>query len=332
MAPKKKFAIVIPAFLKLPPLNLPKFSLKGKTAAILGGVIIGLSLGLNEYFLHRASVTIYLPSQTIKKSIAEAIDYKVASLSADFTETTATTGKKEIGDKAKGSVSIHNFDDKERVFSKGTTLTAAGLQFVLDGDIKVASSTLAADGSAKLPGKSNGTVTAASIGPESNVAKNQRFKIDDLPTSDFFAINEAALSGGTKKEIRTVAKADQDRLEKATLDKAKKETKSPSLSSAEAIVPDMSEIDLVESKFSKEVGEEGDSLTLNTKAETTYFSYNKPALNKKILDELKKELKSGYRIDEANLNFKITGAKINKDDLLELNLGVNSKAVKEFEI
>ncbi|MFH0979586.1 MAG: hypothetical protein V1803_01425 [Candidatus Roizmanbacteria bacterium] len=326
---KLKIKWQLPKFPKLPVFNF-KFSLKGKTAAILGVIIIVLSLGLNEYFFHRAQLTIYLPFQTIKKTIEETIDYKVASLSADFTGTTTTTGKKEIGDKAKGSVNIHNFDDKEKVFSKGTTLEAAGLQFILDGDVKVASSTLAVDGSAKLPGKSVGLITALNIGPESNLSKNQRFKIGNLAINDFFAINETPLSGGTKKEIRTVAKADQDKLEKSIADDAKKQMKIPSLSKEEAIIPDLSQINLTMRKFSKEVGEESNSLTLNAKAKTTYFSYNKANLNKKILYGLKKDLKQGYQIKEGNLNFKITDAEINNDNLLSLKLDVNSRAVKEF--
>ena len=327
---KPKIKWRVPRFPKLPAFNF-KFSLKGKTAAILGVFIIGLSLGLNEYFFHRAQLTIYLPSQTIKKTIEETINYKVASLSADFTETTTTSGKKEIGDKAKGSVNIHNFDDKERVFSKGTTLETAGLQFILDGDVKIASSTLAADGSAKLPGKSAGSITAVNIGSEGNLSKNQRFKIGNLAANDFFAINESPLSGGTKKEIRTVAKVDQDKLEKSILDKAKKQMKTPSSSKEEAIISDLSEINLTARKFSKEVGEEGDSLTLNAEAKTTYFSYNKANLNKKILSGLKKDLKQGYRVEEGNLNFKITNAEIKDDDLLTLELDVNSKAIKEFD-
>ncbi|PJC80789.1 hypothetical protein CO008_00965, partial [Candidatus Roizmanbacteria bacterium CG_4_8_14_3_um_filter_36_12] len=217
-----------------------------------------------------------------------------------------------------------------KIFSKGTTLEAAGLQFILDGDVKVASSTLAADGSAKLPGKSAGSITAVNIGTESNLSKNQRFKIGNLVTSDFFAINESPLSGGTKKEIRTVAKVDQDKLEKSILDKAKNQMKTPSSSKEEAIIPDLFEIVLTARKFSKEVSEEGDSLTLNTKAKTTYFSYNKANLNKKILNGLKKDLKQGYQVEESNLNFKITNTEINDDNLLSLKLDVNSRAVREF--
>jgi len=326
---KPKIKWQLPKLPNLPVFNL-KFSLKGKTAAVLGVVIIGLSFILNEYFFHQAQLTVYLPSQQIKKTIEESLDYKVASLSADFSEDILTSGKKEIGDKAKGSVNIHNFDDNERVFNKGTILTAAGLRFILDNDVKVASSTLAADGSAKLPGKNSGSITASDIGPESNLSKNQRFKIDDLSINNFFAVNEAALSGGTKKQIRTVAKADQDKLEKTILEKAKKQTKTPLLGDGETIVSDLSKTELVDKKFSKEIGEESDSLTLVTKAKTTYFSYSKTSLLKKILAQLKKNLKSEYQIEEKNINFKIMESEINDDDQLFLKLSVTGKAIKEF--
>lgn len=320
---------MLPKFPKLPAFNL-KFSLKGKTIVILGAIIIGLSLGLNEYFFHRAQLTVYLPYQTIKKTLEETVDYKISSMSADFSKTTTTTGKKEIGDKAKGSVNIHNFDSIEKVFSKGTTFEANGLQFVLDTEVKVASSTLTADGSAKLPGKNIGSITAVNLGPEGNLSKNQRFKIGDLPVNNFFAINDEPLTGGSKKEIRTIAKADQDKLEKSTLDEAKKQMKIPHLSKEEVIISSLSEINLTSVKFSKEVDEEGNSLTLNSKAEITHFFYNKLILNKKIIDGLKKELKKGYQIEEGNLNYKITNAKITNGNFISLKLDVNSKAVKEF--
>ena len=92
---KPKIKWQLPKLPNLPVFNL-KFSLKGKTAAVLGVVIIGLSFILNEYFFHQAQLTVYLPSQQIKKTIEESLDYKVASLSADFSEDILTSGKKEI--------------------------------------------------------------------------------------------------------------------------------------------------------------------------------------------------------------------------------------------
>ncbi len=320
--PKKSFSLITIAKIDLS-------FLKGRIGIILGIVIIILSLFANEYFFHRAQLTIYLSSQAIKKSISEAVNYKTASQSADFSETIATTGKKEIGDKAKGTVSIHSFDNKERTFNKGISLEASGLKFILDGDVKVASSSLAADGSAKLPGKSNGTITAVNIGPESNLSKGQRFQIEDLAKENFFAINETAFSGGSKKEIRTVSLTDQKNLEKAVTDKAKKQEKAPTFSKNEEIIADLSEITLTDPKFSKEVGEEGDKLTLNATVETNYYAYNRNSLLEKIIKEISQEVKPEFIVRKENVNFVIKDVE-KTDDNLQLDLDVKAKAVKKF--
>lgn len=316
--------------------SLPKIDLsflkvlKGRLGVIIGLSIIIVSLFLNEYFFHKAQMTIYLPSQTIEKSITEKIEFKTATATADFSESITTTGKRSIGDKAKGSVNIHNFSSNERIFTKGTNLTANNLEFLLDAEVKVASSSIAADGSAKLPGKSQGSITAVEIGPESNLSKGQRFKIGDLSSDDFFAISDTVLSGGSRKEIRTVAKVDQDKLTEKILDKAGKQMRPPSLKNNEEIVDSLSSIELDEEKFSKEVGEEGDSVSLTTKSRMTFFVYDKVNLDKKIIAELKKDLKSGFKIAEKSLSYKIKEAKTD-NKLLTVDLDIDTKAIKDLD-
>ncbi len=328
--PKKNFNLnMLP---KLPKITLPKIDLsflKGRTGIFLGIVIIVMSLFANEYFFHRAQLTIYLPSQVIKKSVTETVDFKTASQSADFSESIATTGKKDIGNSAKGTVAISSFDDKERTFTKGTSLDAGGLKFILDADVKVASSTLAADGSAKLPGKSNGAITASAIGPESNLSKGQRFKIDDLAKENYFAINDSALSGGSKKTIRTVSLTDQKNLEKAVVDKAQKQEKAPVFSKSEEVIPDLSETKLTDAKYSNEVGEESDKLTLTAKAETNYFAFDKDMLSGKLISEVIQDVKPGYKTGKDSVSFTIKKVK-KTDTSLKLDLDAKVKAVMDF--
>lgn len=304
--------------------------LKGKFAVILGTVIIFISLFLNEYFFHQAQITIYLPSHTLKKEMTEEIEYRTASVTADFNQSVTTSGKKVVGDKAKGSIIIHNFDSIERIFTKGTKLTANNLEFILDSDIKVASSTIAADGSAKLPGKASGSITAADIGFEGNLGKGQRFKIDDLSMENYFGINDSTLSGGSKKEVRIVTKADYDNLKAEILNKAKKEVKTPTLSMNESIIADLTQVNLEEEKFSQEIGKESDNVSLSAKIKTIFYFYNRTKLNKKIVSELKKNLKPGFRIDEKSLSYRIVDSAVKKN-LLKIDLQINAKAIKEFD-
>jgi hypothetical protein len=223
-------------------------------------------------------------------------------------------------------VTIHNFDDKEKIFPKGTVLQTANLSFVLDTDVKVASSTLTADGSAKLPGKNNGTVTASQIGIESNISKSQRFSIEGLSTATFFAVNDSAFSGGSKKQIQTVSKKDQENLKASIIDKAKNQIPSIKISSDETIASSLSETDFNKMIFSNEIGEESSKLTLQAKVNTTQYLYNKKLFIDKILILLKPEINKDYSLKKENIIYTIN--KISKNDkFLTIDTKIKAKAI-----
>ena len=223
-------------------------------------------------------------------------------------------------------MTISNFDDKEKVFAKGSVLQAAKLNFILDTEVKVASSSLTADGSAKLPGKNTGAVTAAQIGPESNLAKSQRFSFDGLSSSTYFAVNESAFTGGSKKQIQTVSKKDQDDLRSTIMNKAKKEIPSIKVLPNEAVASSISEVILSKIVFSKEIGEEGSKLTLQATADTTQYLYDKDIFINKVIVLLKPEIKENYSIEKGNVFYTVNKI-IKKDDVLTIDAEVKAKAV-----
>jgi len=303
-----------------------KVNFSGKIFIIIGILIIALGFFSNEYFFHKAKLTVYLPTQKMEKTVKIELDYRTSSSSASFSETANTTGKQDIGDKARGNVTISNFDDKEKVFAKGSVLQAAKLNFILDTEVKVASSSLTADGSAKLPGKNTGAVTAAQIGPESNLAKSQRFSFDGLSSSTYFAVNESAFTGGSKKQIQTVSKKDQDDLRSTIMNKAKKEIPSIKVLPNEAVASSISEVILSKIVFSKEIGEEGSKLTLQATADTTQYLYDKDIFINKVIVLLKPEIKENYSIEKGNVFYTVNKI-IKKDDVLTIDAEVKAKAV-----
>lgn len=307
-------------------INFFKPNFSGKIFAIVGVLIIIFSFFVNEYFFHKVDLIIYLPTQNLEKNIKLDLEYRTSSSSASFTETANSSGKQEIGDKARGQVTIHNFDDKEKIFSKGSVLQASKLEFVLDTDIKVASSSLTTDGSAKLPGKSNGSITAVSIGTESNISKNQRFAFDGLSSTTYFAVNDSAFTGGTKKQIQTVSKKDQEDLKSIVINKAKKETPSIKVLPNEAVASSLSETDFNKISFSKEVGEESSKLTLQATVDTTQYLYNKDLFIEKVLSQLGSEVKNGYKLEKENITYVINKV-IKDDDLLNIDAKIKAKAV-----
>lgn len=314
--------------LLLPKINwkIPTFKIKNSLIAIVGVLIIFLGLFINEYFFHKAQLTIFLPTQNLEKNVSINISYRVATSSANFSETTDTTGKQEVGDRAHGSVTIHNFDDKEKIFAKDSLLKTSNLSFVLDSEIKVASSTLTADGSAKLPGKNSGSITASQIGQESNLSKNQRFAFDGLSSTTYFAVNDSALIGGSKKQIQTVSKKDQENLKTIIVNKSKKEIPSIKVLPNEAIASSLSETDFSKTLFSKELGEESSRLNLDATVSMTQYLYDKKIFTDKILTLLRPEVNNDYVLESNNVSY-VANKFTNKDNFLTIDANVKAKAV-----
>ena len=300
-------------------------------SVIFGIIFILLSLILNELFFHKATLTVFFPSISLsKKIVTDSLQFYVSTSSANFTDSKATTGKRDIGEEAKGEVIISNFDDKEKVFARGTILETGGIQFSLDNDIKVASSSLTADGSAKLPGKNNGAVTAVNIGPEGNISKGARFKIDDLSQSVYFALNDNTFSGGTRKQIQTVSKKDTQDLETNIMNKAKKAPSSTVDTSRldEEKITQLSKMELRDKKLSKEVGGEAANVTLQATVDTSYFYIKKSELLNYLYSRILPDVKQDFVLDKNKIHYSIDDAE-KKNSNVTLHISVNAKAIKQ---
>lgn len=291
-----------------------------------------------EYFFHKAKLQIYFPSQAISKDITleESIDgglIKSTTDTKEIEESIDATGKKTVGEKARGEVTIFSFNEKENRFNKGTALSVEGVKFILDSDVVVASSseTLIDGKPVKKSGEGKVKVTASEIGTEGNISKGKRLQVADLSTSSYFAMSDSSFTGGTKSEITTVSKKDFDSLRSKLFNKAKSTTSEKENKNLEEkkLFTSLTEVKLEEENFSKEVGEEAKSLRLKAKAKITYYFYEDSALREKIFSLLKDEVKKGYQLSAENVDYEIT--KTEKDEKqVQLSLKIDSKALKEI--
>jgi len=312
-----------------PKFKLPKlvFSFSGwqkKIYLIFGLVLIAAAVFANEYFLHKADLIVYLPSQKIEKEISiEKNELKIATFSGEVKITENTSGKKDIGDKAKGEVTVYNYDDQVKTFSKGTEISVDSLKYVFDADIKIDPAKIAED-MAKLPGKAKVQITAAVIGPEYNLEKGKKFKVAD---TSYFAINESALIGGSKKTIKTVAKNDLESLKVSGLKKAKEDQNSLiNLSDGDKAITDLTEVNLGDIQYSKEVGEEADNVNLVAKSMVTVYYYQNKEMLKILQEKISDEINSGFKLTPDQINFQL-----NKIEKNTINLSLTAKAIKDVK-
>lgn len=302
---------------------------------ISGAIFIILAFFLIEYFFHKTEIILTLPSQVIEKSlIIDDLQPDISTKSTIFSVSKKTTGSTEIGEKAKGEVTIHNFSSSEIQFDKGTKIVTSNLFFMLDSDTKVSSGSLTSDKQSQFPGKTKTKVTAETIGDKYNIVANNTFKIEDLSDTDYFAINESAITGGTKKEVKNVSEEDILTLEKELQKKAKiyqKDKIDSEFIKTHLLINQLGSIKYGELNYDKELGEEALTLILKTKTDITNVGLNNSQLQKKILPELAKATEKNYVVDENNLKIKTTSAEQIKDKYI-FDLDIEARASQKIDL
>jgi len=298
---------------------------------VLGVVLILVSILSFELFLHKAEVKVFVTPYEMNKVVEFLPELTVSTASSIMEKSTLTSGKKKIGDNAQGEVTIFNYDDKEKIFAKGTNFETKSLKFSLDQEVKVASSSIASDGS-KVPGKIKAKLTADGIGIDGNISSGQRFSIGDLSSSLFYAINENAFTGGSSKEIRTVSKDDIDKVKELILKAGQKElaVKIKKNSNKKMKIIDTSiEYSLDEVTISKEVGEEAENVILKATVVATYSTYNTDDLFTFLEKNFKEKIPVGYSISKDSIQTSIRDT-TNTNGEITLELEVKIKAMKNI--
>lgn len=314
-------------FMKLKKLKFNRFIL-------IGLILCVFALTMIEVVLHKASLEITLPVQNIEQITKYNIkkndpNFNKQEITFDVSQTKPTNGKKSIGEKAKGEVIIHNFDDVDKTFSKGTIILGDGKQYIIEEEVNVKPASLAVDGSAKIPGKAKVRITAVDIGSEGNLSKGQRFKFVDFPITLFFAINESSLSGGSKKEVRTVAKKDLDELENTVLEKAKTEGNgriNQTIKQGYGYIKNFVDYQLTDSKFSKEVGEEASDVNVKSKITLSFYVYNTNNLNNLAIAALKNKINKGFDLENNKTTLSVIKSEVS-EGTTSIDLLIKGKAM-----
>jgi hypothetical protein len=310
---KLNFAILNKMKEKLSGLKFPT----GKKPLILGGAIFLLLIMVGFilwWFLPKAVVTIYVAPKKLDERISIFIDTKAQS--PDFEEkilpgklidtnvsgdkTKSTTGNKTVGEKAKGTVEIRNGTAEGIRIPAGTTiLTATNFEFSLDSAASVSAAQ-----STTSPGTVNVDVTAAEIGAEHNLAKDESFKVGNYLKADLEAVATADFSGGSSRDIAAVSADDQesleDELKEELLDKAERELKI-SISDDEFFIDESLVATASARDFSNKVGDEASSLKLDLTLEASGLVIEKVKLDDLVKEALKDKVPSGFILREDQI-------------------------------
>lgn len=210
-----------------PPLEIDETKLKPKSSfrrlIPIGALGVIVLLAAAYFLLVKADVKIFVEPKIIEKDAQVVADPsqktvdennkiipgQIVEIEVSGGAKDTTSGKRQIGDPAKGTVVIINNTSQGQNFSAGTTLTSSGgIKFKLETSASV-SATLSDSAS-----KSTVTAqaTAVAIGADGNISSGTKLTIGNFTADQFVGKTQGNFSGGTSKEVTVVSSDDQQKL------------------------------------------------------------------------------------------------------------------------
>ena len=339
----------LPSTVNLPPSNTEPavfdagsiFKLPvGKGKFILPLVIILLLVAY--LFLPQAEVTIFVEPKVLEKDTQVVADPtikqvdeqnkkipgQVVETSVSGSEKLAATGKKQVGDPARGKVTVYNGTDSSKTFSAGTALTAGGVKFTLTSSVIVASrSASQSDPLSTVSGKSDLVdVTSSTIGADGNIPSNTSLTVGNFSESQVVAKSEGNFSGGTSKEVTVVTDSDQKKLlaqlastlrKKAQEEIQGKLADSPREAGKKILEEALTE-EITKKTYSKGVNDQANEFSLNLTIKYSGIAYSDSDLKMIVAKLVDTNIPEGYQLDLSETETQADVSKMEKNQLIFL--------------
>jgi len=319
---------------------------RGVLPIIGGGIVLALLGWAVYYFVPKVTVTVLVASVSVDESsvvfvdpTAEVVDPerkiipgKTQEKSVSGEKTIAITGKKNIGDPAKGTVTIYNKVTSGKTFPKGTVLTTGGISFTLDGDVSIAS---ASESIGTITfGKATANVTAKDIGPNGNVSASSEFSFANVSATSVSARNESAFTGGTSKQVTVVSRADQDALVKALTDELVVQAKQQLLTSGvsgERLIDSTIKTEVSEKIFDSELDQEAKELHGKVTIKVSGISVSDTDIQAVLSSLVEQKVPSGYRLAPEQTNVTTSNVTVKKDGTITMTAKLTAISLPQVD-
>jgi hypothetical protein len=330
-----------------------RFLLQHKKALIFGALsgflALLLLLVLYSFFFAKVLITVSPKTQLLQEESmitlapnAESSDYQKLLLKASLEEKTlsgedvlTTTGVTLVGDKATGKVTLFNKTKAEKTWNAGTQLTADGdLHFVFNETVTLPAATEKSGGDGLDYGKLETSVTAAEIGAESNLKKETKLRVDNSYDDEFSATVLEDFTGGSSREVKVVAKEDQDKLAEQLAEKLNQEAlkEYAAANGGGTYYVPTGIYSFASKNFSAKVGDEADSLTLKADLNVQAVKYTSSDLKELAYEVLKNELPEGYEFSSEDPSLLSDAASASADaETIQMKVQISNKAQAKID-
>lgn len=309
--------------------KMPNIFKNGLVIPIIGlFVFVTGIIGILYYMLPKVTITIGVLPQIIAKEKTISISTTATVVDAEKfiipgkkqeksiigEKTMPVTGKKKIGDPARGTVTIYNKTTTTKSLKKGATLEFKGLEFTLDSDTEIAS---ASESIGSLTfGTTTAVVTAVAIGEEGNVVANTEFSVKGYDTSAIIARNNQIFTGGTSRQATVVSRTDYDALIKAITDELVASANAELLqqvTGGEKLIEQTIKTTVTSKTFTEELDQEAKELHGKATITVSGISYKEEDIKSLLLAFASKDIKSGYVMNEGRTTTSVISPVLKKD-------------------
>ncbi|KKQ18045.1 MAG: hypothetical protein US31_C0011G0027 [Berkelbacteria bacterium GW2011_GWA1_36_9] len=224
---------------------------------------------------------------------------QLIDLNQEKEEKFTTTGKKNLGGKASGTITIYNnLDNSNHNFSAGAKLSSSSKTFVFKSNVTVPGAGV--QSGRAVPGTANVEIEAENAGEEYNV-KAGRFTIVGLPSGNqefIYGQSSKDLTGGFSKVAQVVSQDDYDKaknkLTTELTDSLKKELQDKA--GGLEVLENAIQIETASETSSAKVDSEAQDFTLKIKMRLREMVFERSGFDKFIISLLEKQIPSTQMI------------------------------------
>lgn len=287
------------------------------------------------YTLTESSGVTINPMATVVDAATKIVPGRKQERTVTGDKTIDVIGKKDIGDPARGTVTVYNKSLSTRIFKKGIIITTDSLRFTLDSDITVASKSVSLARGGETYGQASVSVTALALGPNSNIPAGKEFSFKDFSSDIATAWNEKALSGGTSKAVTVVSRADYDSLVEALIKdlivKAKTDL-AGSVDGSQRLIDETVTTAVSQKKFDQELDQESDKLHGSVTVSITGISYNAAEVASLFTSLVSGKIPSGYLLDRDSGAVSVSNVQVKKDGSVFVSAHYQGAAKAQFDL
>ncbi len=293
--------------------RLKNFAGNYSKAIMLGVVALVVIVFALVVLLPQAEIIVYARSEPITRDLEIAVDRTAKSVDSgklvipgeiitkelSDTKTFQTSGVKQIGDKAAGTVRIYNFTKNTLTLKASTTtLLINGKKYYFTKDATgIRPTATIGQGEEQEVDQSSLTaaipIVAEVAGEPYNLSANQKFEIVNAAlgiSQNVYAINEVPLTGGTTKTINILSQADVDRAVTEMTDHlatlAEEELAQDPSSAGKKVLPTGSNKEILAKTANKNVGDEAKEFDMTIIGRLTGLAYNEDSVESVMLDRI----------------------------------------------